>query len=499
MSLGREIAPAVVIGRPRFRYYPGPPTAAIVSIPFLALTLFGYLTFRAEMSPGFYSFTAWMTAFVLVMAVVTTVIWLRFGVTISLRELGVVIVSRGKTHEIRYADIDAITIYDKRRYDETATVRALTRTITLETATGKVKAEYVALPQDALDDTLDAIVERVAAEPRPRAGKGWSIEHGTLTVRRDRVPLSSISAAGVFERNVRLWKHNDEEHFFSVPHDTKNARVLLALAQRSASTAPAQASAASSTSSGIGRLLFSRRTTLLSGLGNTILVIFGLAVGWMCLEKYLGIPTKIALGAMIAVFVLWIFYSIYRATVRYRFHERALVRLSLLGTRTLAYANVAAMTWHESAATLEHAIPLGTTLKAKLLPDDGSRAVSIRIHRFRGRDGDLEPVRSHIAHHIAHTLQRHLEHGDEVQWTPTAKFKREGLEVKGGWLNKTITLLPYEQPIGVYPDKGFLVLYRESPHKPLAMLNINEANFYPGLALFEMLMQNVVQAVEKTA
>ena len=492
MSLGREIHPTVSLGRPRFRYYPGPPTAAIVSLPFLALTLLGYLTFRATLSPEFYRFTAGCTALTIAGAVVTFVIWLRFGVTISLRELGAVIVSRGKTHEIRYADVDAITVYDKRRYDETVVVRALTRTITLETASGRVKAQYVALPQDALDHVLEVLVERIAAVARPRAGKGWSVEQGMLVARRERVPLSSISAAGVFERNVRLWRHNDEEHFFSVPYDTKNARVLLALA-----THAGQASARPSTT-GIGRLLFSRRTTMISGLGNTLLVAFGLAVGWMCLERYLHVPSKLAVGAMLGVFVLWIFYSLYRATVRYRFHERAVVRISLLGARTLAYANVAAMTWHESASTMHGAIPLGTTVKAKLLPDDGSPALSIRLHRLRGIDGDLEPVRSRIAQHIAENLRRHLEHGDDIPWTSMARFTREGLVVQGGWLGKTTTVLRYDQPLGAFPGQGFLILYRES-NKPLARLDINGTNFYPGLALFEMVMRNVVVAVEKTA
>lgn len=171
------------------------------------------------------------------------------------------------------------------------------------------------------------------------------------------MPLAAITAAGVFEREVRLWKHHDEEHFFSVPYQSKNARVLLAAARRSA---PAAAPAPPPSSSGIGRLLFARRTTLISVAGNTLMAAFGLGMIWMCLERYLHVPSRLALGAVIGGFVLWIFYSIFRATVRYRFHERALVRTSLLGTRTLAYANVAEMRWSESIERLEGAIPRGT-------------------------------------------------------------------------------------------------------------------------------------------
>ena len=485
-ALGREIAAPVAIGRPRFRYYPGPPTAGIISVPFLALTLFGYLTFRAKLSPGFYQFMAVCTAMMIVAAVATFAIWLRMGMSLSLRELGILLNGR----EIPYADIDAITIHDKRRFDEKAIVRALTRTITIETTNGKVKALYVAMPQDASDATLDALVSRIAAQPRARSGKGWRVEQATFEARGERVPLSAITAAGVFERDVRLWRHRDEQHFFSAPLDSRNARVLLALAQRGASAASAEAHVEPAPSTGLGRLLFSRRTSLISGVGNTLIAAFLLGLGWMCLERFLHVPPALAVRIAIGGFALWILYSIHRATVRYRFHERGLVRISLLGTRTLAYANVSSMAWHESSTTLEHAIPLGTSVKAKLYPDDGASAVSIRVHRFRGTDGDLEPVRGAIARHIASSMQQRLARGEEVAWTPKARFTREGVALKR-------EVLRYGNPIGAFFRGGYLMLYRDSWRKPLAILTASENNFYPGLVLFERLMQPV--ATEEAA
>jgi len=473
--LGREITPPAVVGRPRFRYYPGPPTAAVVSIPFIALTAFGYLTFRASSSPGFYAFIAGCTGLMLLMAVTTFIIWMRFGARLSLRELGVVL----NEQEIPYAQIDALTVYDKRRYDETATVRALTRTITIETAGRKVQAQFVAPRGEALDQWLILLAERIAAQERPRAGRGWRVEQGTLETRRERVAVSAITAAGVFERDVRLWKHHDEQHFFSVPLDSKNARVLLALAQRGTSAVPAEPTAEPSSSTGIGRLLFARRTSLISGVGNTLVAAFLIGIGWMCLERFLHLSAKLALGIAIGAFVLWIFYSIYRATVRYAFHERAIVRTSPLGTRTLAYANVATMQWHETGTTLEHAIPMGKTLKAKLVPDDGSPAVSIRSHRFRDQEGDLERVRSAIALHIAQRLRAQLDRGEEIAWTSNAKLTRDGLVLKR-------EIIPYGQPINAHFNDGFLIFYRDTPRKPLALLATGDLNFYPGLALFEM-------------
>ena len=385
MSLGGEVLPAVTIGRPRFRDYPGPPTAAILFLPFAALAAFGFLTFRAQLSPGFYWFMAIGAAFLLLGALITFAIWLRFGVTLSLRELGVVI----DTRAIPYASIDALTIRDKRRYDETATVRVLTRTIAIEAAGRKVKAVFVARPAEALDEVLDALAARIAAVPRPRAGKGWRIDQNTLHVRETRTPLSTITAAGIFDGEVRLWRDRDERPFLSVPVDSKNARVLVAALPPTANRQPP-------TTPGLGRLLFSRRTTIASVVGNTILAAFVIALAWFCVARFLpqfrGVGDGIAIGAA----VLWFLHATYRATVRYHFHEHAVVRRSLLGTRTVAYANVAAMEWRETVTVLEHAIPMGTTVRAKLVPNDGTAPLDITLHRFRGTDGDLEPLREAI-------------------------------------------------------------------------------------------------------
>lgn len=471
MSLGREIEPAVAIGRPRFREYPGPPTCAIVAVPFLALAAFGFLTHRAALSPGFYWFVALCAALMVAGALITFAIWLRFGVSIALHERGVVLNGR----EIAYADIEALTVRDKHRVDETATVRALTRTVIIETNAAKVKALYVARPDEALDATLDRIAEQIAAEPRPRKGSRWRIEQGTLHARGTMVPLPAISAAGIFEREVRLWRNREDRHFFSVPYDSKNARVLLALARKRAEEATAVAE--TSAGVGIGRLLFARRTTLTSVVGNTILVAFGLALAWLCVDRFVPQFRGLGDGAIAGLALLWSFFALYRATVRYAFHERAVVRTTLVGSRTLAYAHVRAMAWRETATVFEHVIPMGTTVVAHLLPSDGSRPLQITLHRYRGTDGDLEPVRTSIARHIAEHLLEHFRRGDEVPWTRKAKFTREGVAIGR-------KLLRYDEPVDMRLVNG---------------LPAGDVNFHPGLLLLEALVSRDAGAVEKSA
>ena len=469
MNLGRELAPPVIIGRPRFREYPGPAAGAILALPFAALAYFGFTTFRGALSPGFYWFMAVCAALMVLLSVVTTFLRLRFGITIALHELGVVM----NGHAIPYADIEALTIRDKRRFDEKATVRWVTRTITIEAAGRKAKAHFVAPPAEALDPLLDTLAARVAAQSRSSAGKGWRIEHGTFHARGTQVPLSTIAGAGVFEREVRLWRDRDEEHFFAVPYESKNARVLLALI----SLLP-NAGRQSPVPSALGRLLFARRTSAASVFGNTIMAIFLLALAWVGMERYLHFSTELALGIAFGGFVVWIFYSMYRVTVRYRFHERALVRSSILGTRTLSYANVATMKWSETATTVEGAIPMGTTVKAKLVPEGDSSALSVTLHRFRGDDADLGAVRNAIASHIAEKLRARFERGEEIAWTSGAKFTRAGLALKKHFV-------PYDEPVGIAFRDGFLMFFRGESRQPFALLSASDENFYPGLMLFE--------------
>ena len=473
MNLGREIAPAAVVGRPGFRLYPGPVAGAILAIPFAGVAVWGFTTFRGALSPGFSWFIAACAGLMVLLSLVTTAFWLRFGVTLSLHELGVVL----NGHEIPYAEIDSLTVRDRRRFDDNALTRALVRTVTIAAGGRTVKAQFLVRPWEALDPMLDHIAARAAAAPRPRAGKGWRIEQGTFVARRERVPLSEISAAGVFERDVRLWRHREEEHFFAVRYQSKNARVLLALVgDRAAEIAPEPEP---TQGAGIGRLLFARRTTFWSVLGNAVIALFILGLAWMALERYLGLDMELAIGIAVGGAVLWMANAIYRRSVHYRFHERAVVRSSALGTRTLAYANAASMKWGEAGITFEHMIPMGLTVRGRLVPDDGSRPLTIILHAFRVDDPDLLAVRNAISAHIAENMHRRVLRGERVPWTSKAMFTPEGLVVKG-------EILPYDGSVTVHFHDGWLMFFRgNDTRRPFALLSASDENFYPGWMLFQ--------------
>lgn len=477
--------PAVSIGIPPLRFYPVPAVCWPFGIFFALTAGWGWATGRGALSPGFWKLWTAFSAVFLFGAIYGMVRRRQLQIAMSLRELGVAIVSGGrKTYAIRYSDIDALTVSDFIRGDERRNAVALTRSITIH-ADRKIQADYVALPQgDPLDPLLDELTARIAAQPRQRDGRGWTIERETLIAGGEGVPMSAIASAGVFDKEVRLWRRGEDFPFLSVPYFSRNARVLLRMATDASKRAPLHATVsgvATADASGIGRVLFTRRTSPFSQLFLTAAILGALWVFLLAVDKNAPEFHQLARGAALGLAVLSLLGMIHRLSTRYRFHERALVRATLLGNRTLMYRDIEAMSWSQSVTLVEHAIYAGTSLKVNLRPSDGSPQLKLRLYRFRGEDRDLERVRDVIAKSIAHQMYEQVRQGRRVPWTKSATFAVDALEIRK-------QRLPYGQPLQLHAGRdGYLVLYRDTIRKPLGMLRTSGPNFYPGLMLFDML------------
>lgn len=507
-ALGAETESPVRMPRPRFRYFLGPIVSTVVFLLFAALAAFGYLTFRASMSPEFYRSMVYASAIMFGISVLAWIWWLSLGVTMSPHERGIVMTRRNKQFVFLYDEIDALTVADRARYDDARNVAAYDRVITIEANGQKAVARYLALPQDALDGLLQRFVARLASEPRPRSGAKWELDAMTLRWRGETIPLGAIVKAGVFDKEVRVWRANEAMHFMAVPYASRNARVLLQRLRTSASATPstiterktAAATVLPSTAQdGIGRLLFTRRTSFLSVLFKSAAIAAVLWVAELWIDKQLPQFQRLGHGAIIGLAVLAVFHALYRITMRFRFHERGLTRSTILGNRTMLYAAVEKMLWKETVTMIGHGIAVGATLKFQLAGGDGTK-LRMNVHRFRTGDPDVEPVRNTIAHGVAHRLRTKVEREGRVVWTRNATFLREGLEVKTGLLGGKTELVPYDSTLNVAFSGAYLNVFRQSWRQPLVILDTREENFFPGLELFSMLMENVHQpGVEHTA
>jgi len=471
----------VVIPPPPLRLYRGPVVCWPIALLFATFAAWGFATGRGRLSPGFFWFMAAAAALMFVIAVGTTIRRKQLQLTMSLSERGVTLVSGNREHALAYRDVDSLTVVESDRYDDHRNVIALNRTITLQAEGTRAKASYVAESDDPLEALLQQLVERMARERRNRAGDGWSIEQEMLITGRERFPLSMISAAGVFDREVRIWRRGSSTPILTVPLSSRNARLLLHLAGEAQSAASAHAPAAND-----DLQLFTRRTSLASVLFQSALG--GVAV-WLAqyavevkAPAFAAMADKLAIAAALLLAIA----ALHRLTRTYEFHQHAVTRRTWFGSRTFRYDDAAALTWNERSTYLNHAIYLGTKMKVTLASADG-KPFAIDLHRFRAEDEELVTLRRLLAGKIALRLHQEWKHGDRIVWTSGAAFTTIGLEVKTGLLGNTRELLSYGQPLHALFSDGYLVLYRDHWTQPLATLEIAQANFYPGLALFERL------------
>jgi hypothetical protein len=455
---------------------------------FTAFAAWGFATGRGALSPGFYWFVAGMAGLMFLMAIGTTIRRMQLQLTMSLREPGVTLIAGSREHNLAYRELDALTIAESGRYDDARNLIALNRSITLDAAGKRASASYVAVADDPLDDLLQELVERMARERRDRSGEGWSIENEMLIANRERVPLSTISAAGVFDREVRVWCHGRKEPLLAVPLSSRNARLLLYIAGEAQTSAPprrARTSAAAIEESNIE--LFTRRTSKLAVLFQTALlgcVIFLAQYAVTVKAPALAEPARIAafLAAAAAMIA-----AIHRMSRTYHFHEHSVTRTSLFGSRTFRYEDAVSITWKERSSFLEHTVYLGTSMTVTMTAANGAPPFVITLHRFRTSDEDLLPLRRAVSERIAVRLHHEWKHGERSPWTNNAAFTAVGLEVKTGVMGGGRELLPYGQPLNAMFSDGYLIFFRDHWTKPLTILETSQENFYPGLALFERL------------
>jgi len=290
---------------------------------------------------------------------------------------------------------------------------------------------------------------------------------------------------------VRAWRRGDATHFLAVPLSSRNAYLLLHRLQKGAAshTTMTREEPIAGDTSGIGRQLFVRRTSMTSVVFYTAVMAGVLYLAWLSVDRFVPQFARLGHGAVLGAGMLFLLYALHRLTTRYRFHERGLTRSTILGKRTMLYGQVEKLLWKETTTLINHSIAVGTTMNVQFVPGDGSSPLQVKLHRFRAGDEDIEPVRRAVSHNIALHLREHLNREGRVAWTNDAAFTRDGLEVKTGLLGNTTTLLPYDQPLGLHLHEGYLNIHRDSPRKPIVLLRSSGANFYPGLVLYEMLMQ----------
>jgi hypothetical protein len=255
-------------------------------------------------------------------------------------------------------------------------------------------------------------------------------------------------------------------------------------------------------SGGLGRILFerkTRRTTIvLTIIGGLVMLLVGviLFIGGMIAQNDEGPPLIIGIllslgGPLISLLGVSFAFSSFRC------HEQGVFQKSLLGAKTLRYADVgsflysATRHYHNGAYT-------GTHLLLQFRPQSAGQPTIKYSSTSHGDDDDLDELRDFISRAIAARKAAQINPGQPVTWTANLQFLPEGIRYRPPGLlgKKDFQLLPYAEYGGYDLQQGVFYLFAKGRPKHIATEQAAADNFYPGFFLLMLLLHQPVEAEE---
>ncbi len=372
------------VSRPSLGIYWEPVAYPAATAVFLAESLYLWV---AGARAVFIVLAAVTTALMSVSSILALWRYIHSGVTVSASDHAVVLNGR----ELAFSSIDSIAFQERPRVSarDKRTI-AFIRWLAIVAEGQTYRFKWWGLKDDPVTPIVQQLLQRMEDETQRRTleGDGWSVDHADLFTDHGATPLATLSAAGIYDDQVRLWRDSESEAFIGVPKTSPNALVLLRVANGRAGPAP--------DSGTLGRLLFTRKP---SGVVNILMALLTGAVVLLCafavIERWAPhFLEELDLGCGILTLILLIRAFLSFGT-RYRFYERGVVATSIGGRSETLYADVQRVTWRERRMNWLGAY-LGTRVYARLYPAAGP-PLRISLYRRRFSDPDMDWVRKRAA------------------------------------------------------------------------------------------------------
>jgi hypothetical protein len=245
----------------------------------------------------------------------------------------------GERTALLFAEVESLTL----RNDPERSSPGLAQRATIRSAAGTIRFRHFSTSKaDAVRGFLDKLQERLAdaAEARLRAGgsldgTGWSLGPQGLLWRHNepRVALSSLAAAGLFQRRVSLWRQGEERAFFSVPANTPNALVLRRVVKRTLPVRPEPARPGE-----LGRVLFETRSPMAPFQATAFALVAVLCFWLATLDGRLNDQIVLALFGSLSLFST--IHDLQRWARTGRRHEHGLSMSTPWGHREILFADI---------------------------------------------------------------------------------------------------------------------------------------------------------------
>jgi hypothetical protein len=294
------------------------------------------------------------------------------------------------------------------------------------------------------------------------------------------VAAGRLRKVGYFDGRLCAWRDDEERPFLALPRGGRNVQPLAVLLWETVQASPD----ANRPLSGrpLGRVILDRRNRewrVLLALALLFAPPMAFVAGRQLLDPWpsrrtLGVGLAVFFAAILAAFValaVWSWLS------RLRFHEYGVVQPGLWRTKELMYHEIATMTCR------------GTSWLS-FAPAPGSGRPTIRYARFSSHpDEGLKALRDHVAWLIGSRWAQQLAHGP-VGWTLRLRFLPGGLEYRAWQLfgPGPAVVVPYHYTHYALVGEE-LHLHVQGGEAPVCKESLAAANFFPGLALLDMIYE----------
>jgi hypothetical protein len=333
-------------------------------------------------------------------------------------------------------------------------------------------------------------------------GDGWKLTQNELTFRRGKddqneltfrrgkddeiLRIEEIAAVEVRDGKMGVWQKGRDTPCVQFPHDGRNVWLMqLLIIPRLKLESPEGGDA-----SGLGRILFERRSGWATVVGVSLIGIAGVVAGFVLLFMD-GIVLPIV-GAVLLLLSPLAWAAAYGCSKgRFRVHERGVYQKNLRGENRLMYPEVASFSY-STTRNFHNGAYVGTDLYLRFDPISGCKSGPIYFAtQVKNQDADLEELRDFVAGVIAERMQQQLASGEIVRWTENLAFRPDGIAYTpaGFFGRKETALLTHENYGGWNMNQGVFYLFQTGQKNAVMSEQVSAANFYPGFFLLLSLYQ----------
>lgn len=178
----------------------------------------------------------------------------------------------------------------------------------------------------------------------------------------------------------------------------------------------------------------------------------------------------------------------------FQYHEKGVSLKTWYGDRGLLFEEIDSFQYKAVRYIFQHTVVLGTSIKLKFVPNDRS---SLKGFSFRGnietQPAAMESMQVRVSDSIAKRLACILSEELSVRWTSMVTLEQKGIQFKPRIsiiINRPV-FLAYEDIARTEMHEGYFNIYRPGKKWPALSIPIGTPNFFPGLMIFNMIIQKI--------